>query len=41
MIEIGREEFIAELVNNGWLIDEAIAEWEAIQSDGDVDGDME
>lgn len=41
MIEIGREEFIAELLNNGWPIEEAVAEWEAIQSCDYVDGDME
>ena len=42
MIEINREEFIAELLHNGWTIEEAVAEWEWTQScDSDVDGDME
>lgn len=42
MIEVNREEFIAELLNNGWTIEEAISEWEWNQScESDVDGDME
>ena len=42
MIEVNREEFIAELLNNGWTIEEAVSEWEWNQCcDSDVDGDME
>lgn len=41
MIEVNREEFIAELLNNGWAFEEAVSEWEWTQSCGDVDGDMD
>ena len=40
--ELSREEFIGQLILAGWKEQEAIDEWEWVQSDdGDVDGELD